>query len=86
MVLSGRKKPKVHPLVRMVSQWSLGCPPTKKTACLVHVASVPFTESGALFKNLLKELCWDSAGAATLDSMTMILVQEDSNTKSCQSH
>ena len=37
-------------------------------ACFVHVAFVPFTKSGALFKNLLKELCWDSAGVATSDS------------------
>lgn len=29
MVLPGRKKPKVHPLVRMVPQWSLGCSPKK---------------------------------------------------------
>lgn len=69
MVLPGRKKPKVHPLVRMVPQWSLGCSPKKlEKVCFVHVASVPFTKSGALFKNLLKELCWDSAGVATSDS------------------
>ena len=71
----GRKKPKVHPLVR-----SLPSSAVSEILCSVRVCvyvcerARSFMDElldqtiwcrGALFKNLLKELCWDSAGAVS---------------------